>query len=110
MDHGVIRALKAFYRTNVVRRQIKYIDAGRMTPEINNLEAIRMLVRSLDAVSANTVENCFRKAGILEETQAASINDEDHPLKLLEEKSNELISRGLVDGVLTVDDYVNTDF
>ena len=27
MDQGVRRALKAFYRTDVVRRQIKYIDA-----------------------------------------------------------------------------------
>ena len=77
MDQGVIRALKAFYRTNFVRRQIKYIDAGRTTPKINILEAMRMLVRSWDALSANTVKNCFRKAGISEETQAANINDED---------------------------------
>ena len=55
MDQGVIRALKAFYRTNVVRRQIKYIDAGRTTPKINIPEDLRMLVRSWDAVSAN---NC----------------------------------------------------
>ena len=37
MDQGVIRALKAFYRTNVVRRQIKYVDEGKMTPKINIL-------------------------------------------------------------------------
>ena len=43
MDQGVIRA---FYRTNVVRRQIKYIDAGKTTPKINILEAICILVRS----------------------------------------------------------------
>ena len=46
MDQGVIRGLKAFYRTNVVRRQIKHIDAGRTTPKINILEAMRMLGRS----------------------------------------------------------------
>ena len=67
MEQGAIRALQAFYRTNVVRRQIKYIDAGRTTPKINIVEA--MLVRSWDAVSANTIKNCFRKAGISEETQ-----------------------------------------
>ena len=72
MDQGVIRALKAFYRTDVLRRQIRYIDDGRTTPKINILEAMRMLIRSWDAVSTNTVKNCFRKADILEETRVAS--------------------------------------
>ena len=63
MDKGVIRALKAFYRTNVVRRQIKYVDEGKTTPKINILQAMRMLVKSWDAISINTVKNCFRKAG-----------------------------------------------
>ena len=110
MDQGGIRALKAFYCTNALRRQIKYIDAGRTTPKINILEAMRILVRSWDAVSANTVKNCFRKTGISEETQLANINDEDDPFKLLGENVNEFKSRGLVDGDLTGDDYVNIDF
>ena len=37
MDQGVIRALKAFYHTNVVRRQIKYVEEGKTTPKINIL-------------------------------------------------------------------------
>ena len=111
MDQGVTRALKAFYCANVVTRQTKYIEAGRTTSKINILEAMRMLVRSWDAVSANTVKNCYRKAGILEETQIASINDdEDDLFKLLEENINELYPRGLVDRDLTVDDYVNIYF
>ena len=110
MDQGVTRALKAFYCANVVRRQTKYIDAGRTTSKINILEAMRMLVRSWDTVSANTVKNCYREAGILEETQIASINDEDGLFKLLEENINELYPHGLVDGDLTVDDYVNIYF
>ena len=71
---------------------------------------MHMLVRPWDAVSANILKNCFRKASVSEETQVASINDEDHAFKLLEEKVNELKSRGLVDGGLTVDVYVNIDF
>ena len=72
IDQGVIRALKIFYRRNVVRCQIKYIDASRTTPKINILEAIHMLVRSWDAVSTTTVKNCLRRAGISEEAQVAS--------------------------------------
>ena len=110
MDQGVIRALKAFYRTNVVKRQIKYIGACRTTSKINILEAMRMLVRSWDALSVNTVKNCFRKAGISQETQVVSINDEDDPFKLFEDNVNELEPRGLVDGDLTVGDYLNIVF
>ena len=75
MDQVVIRALKAFYRTNVVRCHTKYIDGGRKTPEINILEAICMLGRSWDAVSANTLINCSIKAGISEEKK---ISDSFH--------------------------------
>ena len=110
MDRVVIRALKAFYRTNVVRRQIKYVDEGKTTPKINTLQAMRMLVKSWDAISSNTVKNCFRKAGISQETQVASINEEDGPFKLLQQNVDELKSHDLVDENLTVDDYVDIDF
>ena len=61
MDQRVIRAFKAFYCTNVERRQIKYIDDGRTTPKIKVLEAMPMLVRSWDAVSANTIKNFLER-------------------------------------------------
>ena len=110
MDQRITRALKAFYRTNVVRRQIKYFDADRTTPKINILEAMRMLVRSWDALSVSTVKNCFRKAGITKKTHVANINDEDDPFKLLEENVKELKLSCLVDEDFTVNDYVNIDF
>ena len=109
MDQGVIRALKAFYRTNVVRRQIKYVDEGKTTPKINIVQAMRMLVKSWDAISINTVKNCFRKAGISQEIKVANINEKDDPFKLLQQNVYELKSRDLVDENLTVDDYVDID-
>ena len=110
MDQGVIRALKAFYRTNVVRRQIKYVDEGKTTPKINILQAMRMLVKSWDAISINNVKNCFRKTGISQDTQVESTNEEDDPFKLFQQNVDELKSRDLVDENLTVDDYVDIDF
>ena len=110
MDQGVIRALKAFYRTNVVRRQFKYVDEDKTTPEINILQAMHMLVKSWGAISINTVKNCFRKAGISQETQVASNNEEDEPFRLLQQNVDELKSCDLVDENLTVDDYVDIDF
>ena len=71
---------------------------------------MRMLVKSWDTISINTVKNCFRKAGISQETQVASINEENDPLKLLQQNVDELKSRDLVDKNLTLDDYVDIDF
>ena len=34
LDQEVIRALKAFYHTNVVRHQIRYINAGETIPNL----------------------------------------------------------------------------
>ena len=102
MDHGVIRVPKAFYRTNVVRREIKHIDAGRTTPNINILEAMLILARSWDPVSANIVNNCFTKASIPKKTKVGSKSDV--------ENVNELKLHGLVYGDLTADDYINIDY
>ena len=51
----------------------------------------------------------FRKGKYLGGNTVTSINDEDNPFKMLEKNVNELKLRGLVDGDLTVDDYVNID-
>ncbi|XP_065684566.1 tigger transposable element-derived protein 4-like [Hydra vulgaris] len=92
MDQGVIRALKTFHRKNVVRRQIKYIDAGKTTPNINILEAMSI------------------KAGISKEISVTSINGEEDPFELLEKNVKDLISRGLVEKDFAVEDYINIDF
>ena len=82
--------MTAFYRKNVVRRQIKCIDFGETIPNINNLETIRILVGSWDAGSSNTIKNCFKKAGISQETQNASIEDERSPFKMFAQMSMSL--------------------
>ena len=108
MEKSVIRALKAFYRSNVVKRQLKYIDAGKEVPVINILEAMWVLVKSWEAVFINTVINCFKKAGISKETQTA-INDEDDPHKSLAENINELKKRGLADDRFDADEFIDID-
>ena len=103
MDQGVIRVLTAFSGTNVVRLHVKYIDAGENISNINVVEAMRILVKSQNAVSSNTLKNYFRKAGISQEAQIASIEHENDPF-------NELKSCGLIDENLVADDYVDIDF
>ena len=54
-----------------VKRQLKLIDAGK---EVVNMKSL---------ASPGAVVNCFRKAGVFNETQTASIEDMDDPFKLL---------------------------
>ena len=46
MDQGVIRSLKARYRTKVAQKMIKAIDGNKSLPNISVLDAMKMLVLS----------------------------------------------------------------
>ncbi|XP_057297585.1 tigger transposable element-derived protein 4-like [Hydractinia symbiolongicarpus] len=110
MDQGVIRALKAYYRSNLVKRQIKFIDGGKEVPKINILEGMQILVKSWDAVSKDTVKNCFKKAGISKEAQITSLNDADDPFKSLSDSISELKKREVDGDIFNADDFVDIDF
>ena len=83
MDQGVIRSLKAHYRGRVVRRFCRALDKTKTLPKISIFQAMKILVFSWEAVSAQTIVNCFRKAGITSEAQNASITDADDPFSNL---------------------------
>ena len=65
MDQGVIRSLKAKYRTKVVQKMIDAIDNDKPLPIISTIVTIKMLILAWDDVSTTTVQNCFKKAGFL---------------------------------------------
>ena len=89
MDQGVIRSTKAHYRAMTVQKFIEAIDAKKPLPNITILDAMHLLVAAWDRVSKETVQNCFRKAGLSQETQESAIDDDDDPFKaLLDEIGN----------------------
>ena len=49
-----------------------------------NKEKIKSLVQAWNRVSKETIQNCFRCAGISLETQADAIEDNDDPFKSLQ--------------------------
>ena len=90
MDQGVIRSLKVHYRGRVVRRLCRVLDKMKTLPKISILQALKILVSSWEAVSAQTIVNCFRKAGITLEAQNAAITDADDPFSDLKESLQQL--------------------
>ena len=67
MDQGVIRSLKVKYRANVVCKIIRSLE------KISLLHGMQMLVSPWNALTTETIVNCFRKVGISAENQDAAI-------------------------------------
>ena len=93
MDQGVIRALKAHYRSKAVQMYITAIENNRPIPNISILVAMDMLVAAWDKVTPGTINNCFRAAGISHQSQESAISDDDDPFKTLAEEINNLKER-----------------
>ena len=90
MDQGVIRSLKAYYKSLSVRKLIEAIDKNKPRPEFSILDAMRMLDVAWGKVTKKTVVNCFAKAGISKEKQVESLSEADDPFKDLQEQLDKL--------------------
>ena len=57
MDQGVIRSLKAKYRSRMIQQIIKAIDAKKSIPKVNVLDAMKMLTICWENVTEETVKS-----------------------------------------------------
>ena len=119
MDQGIIRALKAKYRSLAVRKLIAALEKKNPVPTISILSAMTMLEKAWNAVSNKTFTNCFKKAGISEKEVEKVLNDEDDPfagLDEIEEDTVQTLEANLAvlkerfgDADITSDDYFDFD-
>ena len=86
MDQGLIRSLKAKYRSRLIKLIIKAIDSNKDIPKINVLDAMKLLTLSWEDVTENTVQNCFAKARISKDDQLRAQNDLDDPFYRIKEQ------------------------
>ena len=61
IDLDVIRSLKAHYQKKVVSLCIKAVESSKQLPKISILQVMKHLVSSWNAVSKETIVNCFKK-------------------------------------------------
>lgn len=62
MDQGIIQNVKVHYRKRLLRRRIAAIDSDSEF-KFNLLDAVFILDKAWEDVTATTISNCFRKAG-----------------------------------------------
>ena len=84
MDHGVIRSLKANYRSLAVKKQIDVLEKGNHLPNFSILTARSMLTKAWNSIPDGTFTNSFKKPGISEKSMEETLNDEDEPFASLD--------------------------
>ena len=67
----------------MVRKYIDAVEKGKAAPNISVLDAMKILTGAWHKVTPETVQNCFKKAGICNEAQTNAINDLDNPFLTL---------------------------
>jgi hypothetical protein len=74
-DQGIIRCFKAHYHARFIERSINRYDEG-ITPgdiyNINQLQAMRLADLAWHDVKTSTIQNCWRKSGILPDINSSS--------------------------------------
>ncbi|XP_028418806.1 jerky protein homolog-like [Dendronephthya gigantea] len=111
MDQGIIRSIKAFYRGATVRKYINALEKGMLHPKLTILDAMMILTGAWNRVTAETVQNCFKKAGIGSEAQQSAFCDTDDPFRFLSKELETLreSSPELVPTCITLNDVIGTD-
>lgn len=74
LDQGIIENFKVFYRHDIVLH-ILACQENNTSPEINILQAMRVIKKAWFCVTQTTIANCFKKAGF--KLQDTSDNNED---------------------------------
>ena len=90
IDQGAIRSLNPHYRGRVVRRLCRALGKTKTLPKISIPQAMKILLSSWEAVSAQTIFNCFRTAGNTPKAQNAATTDADDPFSDLKENLQQL--------------------
>ena len=105
MDQGVIRSLKAKYRSRMTQQIIKAVDANKSIPEVNVLDVLKMLTVCWEDVTEET------ESRISAEDQASAQNDLDDPFIELRSNLEKLKSLGVVVILeeLSPEEYANFD-
>ena len=62
MNQGIIRSLKAKYRSLTVKKQIDALEKGNQLPKFSILSAMSMLTKALNSIPEITFTNCLKKS------------------------------------------------
>ena len=110
---------KSWMDSDIFTRWLKELDRkmiaeGRKIkelPKISILDAMKFLVQAWNRVSKDTIQNCFKRAGISKDAQTDAVEEIDDPFKSLQSDLDELqlLDLSLAPDDTTAEDYTDTD-
>ena len=97
LDLGIIQNFKVHYRTLFLRFVLSQIDAcdkaSEVVKSVSILHSIRWVAQAWEAVSAETIRRCFRKAGILDDSFSVVTRPNEHdPFLEIDSNTSEIES------------------
>jgi DDE superfamily endonuclease len=88
LDQGIIRSMKAHYRTRLMQRILINISRD-VTAPINIRQAIEMCAGGWWNVTPTVIANCWRKADFLPEEENEESSDEETPTVVEEDATDD---------------------
>ena len=81
LDQGIIKSFKSHYRKELLTTLLAKMDtcesSSELSKQINVLDAIKWSHKAWSAVSAETITNCFRKAGFTDGSSGSATGELD---------------------------------
>lgn len=95
LDQGIIRSFKCQYRKSIVAKQLMHLECGfsweQFANKIDLLEALKLVKLAWDNVTAETISNCFKKAGFIPGIEINTADEIDALYEALGEEIDQLI-------------------
>ncbi|KAH3740026.1 hypothetical protein DPMN_046721 [Dreissena polymorpha] len=77
MDQGVIKNLKVQYGKQILTQKFRVEDNDEEL-KVNILQALLMMKRAWESVTATTIQNCFKHAGFRKEEETIDDDDKEY--------------------------------
>lgn len=110
MDAGVIKNFKLRYRCEFVQWSLDQLERGDSAKKMDVLTAVRNIVTAWDAVTPDTIRNCWLHTGIIDAATAATLRQENEPKRVFATSHlDALIQKLSLDDPLPADAYIAYD-
>lgn len=76
LDAGIIRSFKAHYRCNLALHYVDCVDNGQPL-KVNMRDTVCMVKRAWDAVSPQTISNCWKHVGLFSDSGEPTFTERD---------------------------------
>jgi len=108
LDQGIINSFKAHYRRRWLQYMVDEFDEGlQPLRTMNVLKAIRWSIQSWSDISAATIANCWRHAGLTNQPPQVPLSQEIAPAVEVTNLIDQLVRQQRIHTVIAIESFLN---